>query len=345
MSKRLRDSGYLPLHEGKTFHQFDDRWGDPPRYLVHLSMLADKPTWLKPAAFYRLAFRDIARSTDERTGIFCLMPPGIVCGNKAPCERAPAGRPVPAALLLLAIADSFPFDFTLRLRVQATVNLFILDGCPLPCGLFAPATVGRPAPCFVGEQPSTAFLVHSALRLSCNHAGYEPLWGEQVGDAWRESKSRYSWPVLAGDDERGAVRAAIDAVVADAYGLTREQYAHVLSTFSHKSYPKAPERCLAAFDELKQIGIDSFVRKHDPYHDVPLNDALPKPMLDLPVQAQADAPSKRRARYPAAQEEQLGLVVTAADGGARDQPTAPTSGGGAPEPSRGRRQRGGRRRG
>ena len=46
----------------------------------------------------------------------------------------------------------------------------------------------------------------------------------------------FTWPVLAGDDERWAVRAAIDAVVADAYGLSREQYAHVLSTFSHASY-------------------------------------------------------------------------------------------------------------
>lgn len=81
------------------------------------------------------------------------------------------------------------------------------------------------------------FLVHSALRLTCNHSGYAPLWRDQVGDAWRESgKPPMTWPVLAGDDERWAVRAAIDAVVADAYGLSRDQYAHVLSTFSHTSY-------------------------------------------------------------------------------------------------------------
>ena len=34
VASALLERGYLPLHEGKTFHQFDDRWSDPPRYLV-----------------------------------------------------------------------------------------------------------------------------------------------------------------------------------------------------------------------------------------------------------------------------------------------------------------------
>ena len=89
--------------------------------------------------------------------------------------------------------------------------------------------------------------------------------------------------MLAGDDERWAVRAAIDAVVADAYGLSREQYAHVLSTFSHASYRKAPELCLARFDELKSLGLEKFTRKYDPYWDIPLNENLPQPVIDLPI--------------------------------------------------------------
>ncbi len=65
------------------------------------------------------------------------------------------------------------------------------------------------------------------------------------------------------------MRAAIDAVVADAHGLCRDQYSHVLSTFKHTSYPKAPELCLARFDELKSIGLDAFTGKRDPYWDTP----------------------------------------------------------------------------
>ena len=77
--------------------------------------------------------------------------------------------------------------------------------------------------------------------------------------------------------------AAIDAVVAEAYGLSREQYLHVLVSFSHKSYPKAPEKCLAAFDELQRIGLDAFVKANDPYHDIPLNENLPKPAIELQI--------------------------------------------------------------
>lgn len=92
--------------------------------------------------------------------------------------------------------------------------------------------------------------------------------------------------MLATDDERWEVRAAIDAVVADAYGPSREQYAHVLSTFSHRSYPKASALCLAKFDELKQIDLDAFTEKYDPYWDIPLNEELPKPVIDLPIPAE-----------------------------------------------------------
>ena len=48
-------------------------------------------------------------------------------GNKAPCEREPQRRRSSDALLALAIACSFAFDFNLRLKVQSTMNLFILD--------------------------------------------------------------------------------------------------------------------------------------------------------------------------------------------------------------------------
>jgi hypothetical protein len=136
-----------------------------------------------------------------------------------------------------------------------------------------------------GRRSLKGYVAHAALRLTCNHSGYEPLWREQLGDTWREPKPPFTWPVLTSDDERWEVRAAIDAVVANAYGLNREQYAHVLSTFSPKSYPQAPVLCLAKFDELKRIGLDAFTKKYDPYWDIPLNESLPKPVIELPIPA------------------------------------------------------------
>jgi len=266
-AEHLRRRGFLLLHEGKTFHQFDDRWADPPRHLVALNAVRDRPGWTGSARFFRVAFRDIARSTDERTGIFCLLPPGVLCGHTAVIEREPEKRPNAAALELQAVSNSLPFDWHVRQKAAAHVSLFILNGCPVP-------KLG---------QAQERFLAHAALRLSCNHEGYAPLWKEQLDSEWREERKKHTWPVLEDEDHRWAVRAAIDAVVAAAYGLDREQYAHVLASFSHKSYPRAPELCLQAFDDLAKRGLAAFCKKHDPYWDIPLVTTLPNPVLDLPA--------------------------------------------------------------
>lgn len=281
VAERLLAGGYLTLHEGKTFHQFDDRWGDRPRYLVHVDQLADKSAWKQAARYYRLALRDIASSTNERTVIFSMCPSGQVFGNTAPCERIPGGRSTARALLVEGVTNSYVFDWTLRQKSAAHVNLFILGGCPVPAL----------------PEGARRFLVRQSLRLSCNHVGYAALWTDQLGDRWREPKPEHTWPVLEGDDARWVVRAAIDAVVADAYGLDRLQYDHVLSSFNHRSYPKAPERCLAAYDELKTLGLEAFTRKHDPYWDVPLNEELPTPVIDLPGSEGAAEPPEKAGEF------------------------------------------------
>ncbi|CDH44782.1 Eco57I restriction-modification methylase domain-containing protein [Candidatus Contendibacter odensensis] len=272
----IRLQGYLTLHEGKTFHQYTDHWEDRPRYLVSLKKIADKLDWIKAASYYRLAFRAIASSTNERTAIFALLPGGVIFGNSAPCERQPDQRPNVKALLVMALANTFGFDWALRQRTSANVNLFILNGCPVP-----PIS-----------ETAAHFLAHSALRLACNHTGYAPLWQEQLGDTWWESTFPPTWPVLATDDERWIVRAAMDAVVAQAYGLNREQYQHILASFSHRSYPAAPARCLNAFDELQQNGLTAFTRQRDPYWDIPLNEALPQPVINLPLPTDEEAPTE-----------------------------------------------------
>jgi hypothetical protein len=275
-AKGLRERGYLPLYEGKTFHQYDDQWGERPRYCVAVTALADKQEWLRAAHYYRFAFRDIASATNERTGIFSLISAGVAFSETARTEKAPWGRPTLNALTAIGAMNCFTFDWFLRQRVASHVQFFIL--------------LTTPYPKMSNEQ--SRLITHSVSRLVANHAGYAALWGEQFGNVWREPSPPLTWPVLADDDMRWAVRAAIDAVVAQAYGLDREQYAHVLGSFSHRSYPKAPELCLAAYDELIAIGLDAFCRKHDPYWDIPLNENLPEPVIDLPIPSHGgrDAP-------------------------------------------------------
>jgi hypothetical protein len=160
------------------------------------------------------------------------------------------------------------------------MNIFMLDD--------APTSIHQPR--------SDVFVVHGALRLTCNHQMYQSLWGEQLQSTWREARGTAAWPVLGPEADRWHVRAAIDAVVADAYGLDRDQYAHILSKFSHASYPAAPAVCLARFDELCALGLEEFARKHDPYRDIPLNDNLPRPVIDIPM-PQAEAVGEQGELY------------------------------------------------
>lgn len=273
VANRLLLLGYIILHEGKTFWHYNDQWQEKPKYIVSLSQLSERPQWAESARFYRVAFRMIASSTNERTFVVALLPPLCLFGNSADAEQCAGRRPASYAIALVASCSTFAADWCARQMVSANVNLFIINRVPIML-----------------ETIFLPFLAHTALRLTCNHAGYAPLWREQFGAAWREPTAPFTWPVLAGDDERWAMRAAIDAVVAQAYGLTREQYAHVLSTFSHSSYRRAPELCLAAFDKLQAIGLDAFTRAHDPYWDIPLVETLPQPVIDLPLPTAAMSP-------------------------------------------------------
>ncbi|MDK9700836.1 MAG: N-6 DNA methylase, partial [bacterium] len=195
----LLNQGFLTLHEGKTFHQFTDRWEERPRFLVNVAKLKDKSIWINRARHYSMTYRKIASATNERTSIFSILPAGTINSDNAPLDKNADKHPFYFSLLTLAIGNTYSFDFCLRLRTASCVNKFILDSTPFP-------------------KVPIVFSSHSALRLACSHEGYLPLWKEQVGEEWRESKAPLTFPVLASDDERWDVRAAIDAVVAQAYG-------------------------------------------------------------------------------------------------------------------------------
>ncbi len=241
---RRESKDTLTLHEGKTFHQFTDRWKAAPRYAIRPGAMRDKPAWRRAAAYYRLVFREISRGTDERTMIAAIVPPGHVFGHKATCEKAPWQRPVSSALVLCAIFNSFAFDWCPRQKIAGSVSLFMLKSCPAPT--LSPAAV--------------RFLAHGALRLACNHPGYDDLWRDQLGTA--------AAPIV----DRSKLRAAMDAAVAHGYGLGREDYRHMLGGFSHKSNPAAPDQCLSAFDTITQRGAAAYYRRNDPFHDVALPD-------------------------------------------------------------------------
>jgi hypothetical protein len=117
------------MHEGKTFHQYTGRWTTKPRYSV--SSRAIRPAIAEAARYPRLAFRDIARSNDERTMIAFLAPPGTVFGHTATVEKAPWAREPADALLLCALFNSFTFDWLIRQKAATHLSLYLLDGLPI----------------------------------------------------------------------------------------------------------------------------------------------------------------------------------------------------------------------
>ena len=84
------------------------------------------------------------------------------------------------------------------------------------------------------------------------------------------------------------------------------------------------------FDELKAIGLEAFTKKYDPYWDIPLNENLPQPVIDLPIPDQPgteagplslaaeDQPEYRRSQVPTAPME------TKAGDATREEPHNPT---------------------
>jgi hypothetical protein len=269
--------GFLPLRGSRSFRILDPfpegLGGQRSASVTLLVDLSHKNPrrFTRRAGYYRLVIRRHVGSThtNERSVTPCVLSPGFLANDQLLLEGAPWSRPNFKALWLAGVLSSFVVDWHARRLVGTVMSLTILSQIPSP-----------PV-----EADQCRFLTHAVLRTVAGDSGYACLWHEELGEVWREPKPRFTWPVLATDDERWQVRAAIDAVVADAYGLNREQYAHVLSTFSHKSYPQAPALCLAKFDELKRIGLDAFTKKYDPYWDIPLNESLPKSVIELPIPA------------------------------------------------------------
>jgi hypothetical protein len=243
------------------YHAFLD---DVSYYLNPLKVGA----WANRLSFPRLSMKRVVTVAARGKIVCALLPASTSTSGYA--EAHPDKRQTHKALSALARLNSFVCDYLIGSRVKATLNLFMLDSLPW-------------------SRQTCSFLAHSALRLSCNHQLYQPIWNEQLGDTWREAGQRFSWPVLDDEDDRWKLISSIDAVVAASYGLSRSQYEHILASFTHRAFPKCPQLCLNTFDELAEIGFDEFSRNHDPCWDIPLNENLPEPVSNLSVHSPDDA--------------------------------------------------------
>jgi Eco57I restriction-modification methylase len=206
--------GRLPLYEGKMIHQFDHRFSAPRYWLdeteARKALLRNAEDCGQPLSYqqYRLGFRDVASSTNERTMIAAIVPPSVFCGNTViVSENLEAGDlPVVAALL-----NSFVYDFLIRKRVTSHCNMFYVYQMAVP-------RLSRLDPIHIRiSQPAT--------RLICTSPEFADLWLEATGTPWSRDLG------ATDPEQRARLRAELDGLVAHLYGLTEDEFAHVLSTF------------------------------------------------------------------------------------------------------------------
>jgi hypothetical protein len=161
---------------------------------------------------YRLGFRDISASTNERTLVSSVIPPAFH-GNKIPTVKVVAenGQSISNSeqLFLCSAWNSFVLDFMIRMKVTTTLNFFYLYQLPVP-------RLTEGDACF-------AEIVERAAKLICTAPEFDDL-AKKVGI--KSHKNGVTDPA-----QRQKLRAELDALIAHLYGLTETEFRHILTTF------------------------------------------------------------------------------------------------------------------
>lgn len=248
----------LPLYEAKMLHHFDHRWASyegtdirdvildekrdqhfvvMPRYWVPQHEVDDRLA-SSPDMRWLLGWRDICRSTDERTVIVGHVPRSAV-GHKFPLvfSRDPE--------VLYTILASFVLDYASRNKVGGTsMTYFIVKQLPMP----TPTQVARFDALF-GDAAN--WIRHRVQELACSAidmAGMDLATGR--------TSSLFHW-----DPERRALlRAELDAAFFHLYGVNRKDADYILETF-----PIVKRKDKARYGEYrtKRLILEVYGKMHD----------------------------------------------------------------------------------
>ena len=269
----------VPVYGGRNIRQFDDQLSESTKFIPLANLQDEYSSQPERLREFRLVFRDIARSTDERTCITAILSPPSACLETARLIHVDIPGQVEehcseylVLLYLSAMLNSFCVDFLLRKMVTAHLSQHIMARVPAPRISVASAIPGMQ-------------LVSRCARLVCTRHSYSELWdrlhcrGWQGPDFWypsavpidaygpaheQEIRRRLrdeaahltpEWgphcgvhdrlPDRRDTGDRAQLRAEIDAYVAHLYGLSRDDFAYILDTF-----PVLKRKEIKAFGEF-----------------------------------------------------------------------------------------------
>ncbi|NCS02648.1 MAG: ATP-binding protein [Microcystis aeruginosa G13-11] len=211
--------GRLPLYEGKMIHQFTHQYALPKYWLdekeARQALLkrgeVDKGQILDYQT-YRLGFRSVSSSTNERSLISSLIPKLVFCGNSlsiSECEQNNFQENEAFKIFIVAVLNSFLIDWMLRQKVSQNLNFFYIYQLPIPRL----------------KEGDRYFeeIVEKAAKLICVSEEFDEL-AKEVGIGSHKNG-------VTEETERAKIRAKLDAIVAHLYELNEIEFQHILSTF------------------------------------------------------------------------------------------------------------------
>ncbi len=233
--KRIREKNYRKLK--KAIYEAFDGSGSQKQFVNEL-LEEHRGTGLRESdvqldcSEYRIAYRDITNSTNERTFIATVIPKQIVCVNTIntvrPFEINPEMEDLEETPLhsvydrvftdeelfaALGLMNSIPFDFILRTKVDTHIVMYKLLESQMPR-----LTDGDNWFHYISER---------AAQLNC------------YGEKFQEMRERLGGIEAATEmKERRRLRAEIDAAAFHAYGLDKEDTNFVLENFHRVNNPR-----------------------------------------------------------------------------------------------------------
>ena len=185
-----------------------------------------QPRWL-------MGWRDICRSTDERTVVGCTLP-WMGIGNNLPIWHPNYEIGAKSVAALVALLSSAALDYAARQKVAGThLNFFYAEQLPV----LGPNQF---------TQENLAFLTPRVLELTYTSHSMRP-WAEDLGHVGA--------PFAFDPDRRAQLSADLDAFFARKYGLSRDELRYILDPAdTHgEGYPSETFRGLKR-NEIERYG-------------------------------------------------------------------------------------------
>lgn len=232
----------VPLYESKLFYQFDLRYKSyefnpknsklepvdvtleqkqhssyliSPQYWICATDVQERldiKNWRNP---WMLAWRKIARATDERTLICTVLPSYVGAGDSAYLLFPNVNDNYAACLL--ATLNSLVVDYLQRLKqAGVNLNLFYLKQLPI--------------------LPPEAF-TEQDIAFICERVAKLTRTADDINEVWLTDYPAYTFQ---GPEERLQIRCELDAYIARMYGLTREELHYILDPADAMNDPTFP---------------------------------------------------------------------------------------------------------